>query len=106
MLRIKAVDMVFKQGYTKRSTGKALGVSRVHVGKWCQAYELNGYAGLELGRRGRRPGEQMMLKPWQCAVIVNIIRDQTPDQLKMPFVLWERRSVDGYYQRRLEDQGR
>ena len=46
--------------------------------------------GLDLGRRGRRPGEQMMLKPWQCATIVNIIRDHTPGQLKMPFVLWDR----------------
>ncbi len=90
LLRIKAVDMVFKHGYTKRATAKALGVSRVHVIKWCQAFELNGYEGLELGRRGRRPGEQMALKPWQCATITNIIRDQTPDQLKMPFVLWER----------------
>ena len=93
VLRIKAVDMVFKNGYTKRSTAKALGVSRIHVGKWCQAFELNGYGGLELGRRGRRPGEQMMLKPWQCATITNLIRDKTPDQLKMPFVLWERVSV-------------
>ena len=93
MLRIKAVDMVFKHGYSKRTTGKVLGVSRVHVIKWCQAFELNGYAGLELGRRGRRPGEQMALKPWQCATITKIIRDQTPDQLKMPFVLWERVGV-------------
>ena len=93
ILRIKAVDMVYKHGYSKRGTGKALGVSRAHVIKWCQAFELNGYAGLELGRRGRRPGEQMALKPWQCATITNLIRDQTPDQLKMPFVLWERVGV-------------
>ena len=35
----------------------------------------------------------MLLKPWQCAVIVDTIRDHTPDQLKLPFVLWERIGV-------------
>jgi transposase len=93
LLRIKAVDMVFKNEFTQRATAKALGVSRQHVVKWCQAFSNGGYEALELGRRGRRPGEQMLLKPWQCAAIVNTIRDHTPDQLKMPFVLWERLGV-------------
>jgi len=75
LLRIKAVDMVFKHEFTQRATAKALGVSRQHVVKWCQAFSNGGYEALELGRRGRRPGEQMFLKPWQCAAIVNTIRD-------------------------------
>ena len=93
LLRIKAVDMVFQHGHSKRATAKSLGVSRAHVIKWCQAFEEGSYAALELGRRGRRPGEQLTLKPWQCATIVTIITDRTPDQLKMPFVLWERVGV-------------
>jgi len=93
LLRIKAVDLVFKSGFTQQAAAKALGVSRQHVVKWCQAFSNGGYKALEPGRRGRRPGEQMLLKPWQCAVIVNTIRDHTPDQLKLPFVLWERIGV-------------
>jgi transposase len=93
LLRIKAVDMVFREGFTQRATAKALGVSRQHVVKWCKAFSSGSYEALELGRRGRRPGEQMLLQPWQCAVIFNTIRDKTPDQLKMPFVLWERIGV-------------
>lgn len=93
LLRIKAVDLVFKEGYTQRATAKLLGVSRQHVVKWCKAFELGGYDALELGRRGRRPQEQMALKPWQCATIFNLICDKTPDQIKMPFVLWERAGV-------------
>ena len=93
LLRIKAVDMVFQHGMSRRRVAKVLGVSRAHVAKWCRAYEEGGYPALELGRRGRRPGEQAALKPWQCATIVNLITDRTPDQLKMPFVLWTRAAV-------------
>lgn len=93
LLRIKAVDMVFENGKTQREAANLLGVSRVHVGKWCRAFEQGGYPALELGRRGRKPGVQQALAPWQCAVIVNTITDKMPDQLKMPFVLWERAGV-------------
>jgi transposase len=93
LLRVRAVDMVFKNGITRRQSAKLLGVSRSHVNKWCQAFELGGYDALKLGRRGRRPLEQMALNPHQCAQIKNIITDNTPDQLKMPFVLWERVAI-------------
>ncbi len=93
LLRIKVVDMVFRHSYTQRAAAKALGVSRVHANKWCRAFEEGGYQALELGRRGRRLNEKRLLQPHQCATIVNIIRDKTPDQAKMPFVLWERVAV-------------
>jgi len=100
LLRVKGVDMVFKEGYSKRAAARALGVSRQHLTKWCQAFEENGYAGLELGRRGRRPLESMLLKPHQCASIVSTIKDKTPDQIKMSFVLWERVAVRELIQNR------
>ena len=33
------------------------------------------------------------LKPWQCANIVRIITDNTPDQLKFTFMLWNINAV-------------
>ena len=48
---------------------------------------------MKLGQRGRRPEEQAKLKGWQCGVIVSLIRDNTPDQLKLPFVLWTAAAV-------------
>jgi len=93
LLRIRGVDMVFKQGFSKRAAAKALGVSRQHLTKWCQSFEEGGYEALKLGRRGRRPVESRLLKPHQCASIVKTIKDKTPDQIKMPFVLWERVAV-------------
>ncbi len=93
LLRIKSVDMVFKYGYTQRASAKALEVSRTNLNRWCKAFEEGGYEALELGKRGRRLNEKRLLKPHQCATLVNIIKDKTPDQEKMPFVLWERVAV-------------
>ena len=100
LLRVKAVDMVFTEGFTQRRTAEALSVSRQSVVKWCKAFDLGGYEALGLGRRGRRPQEQMALKPWQCATIVNLICDRTPHQLKLPFALWERVAVRQLIQQR------
>lgn len=93
LLRIKAVDMYFVHKISQRQIGKLLKVSRQHVCKWTRAFELGGYEALELGRRGRKVGVNQKLQPRQCATIVKIIKDKTPDQLKMPFVLWERITV-------------
>lgn len=100
LLRVKGVDMVFKEGFSKRAAAKALGVSRQHLTKWCRAFEEAGYKGLELGRRGRKAAETRMLKPRQCASIVSTIKDKTPDQIKMPFVLWERVAIRDLIERR------
>ena len=93
LIRIQAVDMVFKDGLSQRACAKLLGISRQYVCKWCKAFELGGYEALELGRRGRREGAQRLLLAQQCATLVKMITDKTPDQLKMPFVLWERVAV-------------
>ena len=85
--------MVFKHGYTQRAAAKALEVSRTHMNRWCKVFEEGGHEALELGRRGRRLNDKRLLQPHQCATLVNIIKDKTPDQEKMPFVLWERVAV-------------
>ncbi len=85
--------MCFEQGYTKLEAALALGATRQNVGKWCRLYEEGGLEALQLGRRGRRPGEQTKLQGWQCGTIVKLISEKTPDQLKMPFVLWTAAAV-------------
>ena len=85
--------MCFEQGYTKLEAALALGVTRQNVGRWCRMYEDGGIEALKLGRRGRRQGEQTKLQGWQCGTIVRIIAEKTPDQLKMPFVLWTAAAV-------------
>jgi len=44
-------------------------------------------------KRPGRPKGGGYLKGWQAGVIVNIIKDRTPDQLKLPFALWTREAV-------------
>jgi transposase len=93
LIRETAVRMCIEQGFTKLEAAIALGVSRQNVGKWCRLYEEGGPDALKLGRRGRNPEEQAKLQGWQCANIVKIIGDKTPDQMRMPFVLWTAAAV-------------
>ena len=93
LIRQTAVRMFFEEGYTKLEVAVALGVTRQNVGRWCRLYEAGGMDALKLGKRGRRLGEQAKLVGWQCAVIVKLITDNTPDQLRMPFVLWTAAAV-------------
>lgn len=91
--RMTAIRMVYQEGHTQRAAARAVGVSRQEVVKWCRKYEKGGVDALKAKKRGRRPGEQAYLQGWQCGVIVTLIRDHMPDQLKMPFVLWTRAAV-------------
>lgn len=91
--RRNAVNMFYEEGYTKTAIAQALGVSRQNVSRWCSLYAEGGEVALELGRRGRQPWEQAKLSWTQCGNIVNIIRDHTPDQILMPFVLWTAAAV-------------
>ena len=91
--RRNAVNMFFEGGYTKTAIAAALGASRNNVSRWCALYEAGGMEALELGRRGRRPNEQAKLSCAQCGNIVRTIQDRTPDQLRMPFVLWTAAAV-------------
>ena len=91
-LRRRAVAMV-DDGRTWQAAADAVGVSRRFVGKWLAARDKAGDAGLDGGRRGRRPGEQMVLDARACERIRRKITDKCPDQLKLPFALWTREAV-------------
>jgi len=85
--------MVREEGHSKAVASRALGVSRYAVGKWVALYDEGGWEALKLGARGRRKGEQAKLSDAQCNKIVDWITDKTPDQLKLPFVLWTSHAV-------------
>lgn len=93
LVRKRAVEMVYEQGYTRRAVARALGVSRQEVSGWCRRYEKHGMEALDSKPRGRKPGQKRLLDPWQCSVVARTIKDRTPDQLKLPFVLWTRAAV-------------
>lgn len=91
-LRRRAVAMV-DSGKTRQEAAVAVGVSRRFVGKWVNARCEGGDAALDGGKRGRRPGEQMVLTAKAAERIRHKITDKCPDQLKLPFSLWTRQAV-------------
>ena len=79
-------------GMKQIEAARLFGVSRAALNNWLRAWREGGEAALAARRRGRPPG-RTRLAPWQAAVVVNLITDRTPDQLKLPFVLWTREAV-------------
>jgi transposase len=91
VLRRRALAAI-DNGMTRIAAAKVFGVSYSVIGKWQRRRRAGGRAALATDRRGRPTG-QTRLSAWQAAVIVNLITDRTPDQLKLPFVLWTREAV-------------
>ncbi len=92
-LRKRAIKLVEIDHKRVDETAVSLGVARGTVQKWLKAYRTQGEVGIIKKRRGRRLGEQPMLSQVQCKIIQRFIIDKCPDQLKLPFALWTRKSV-------------
>lgn len=82
-----------KEGRENQEVAAIVGVSVGHASRTWQKYINGGLPAIELGHRGRSPGEQRVLTPEQEAEIKGSLVDKTPDQLKLPFALWTRRAV-------------
>jgi len=98
-LRRRAVGAV-SGGRSQGEVARLFGVSRQTVNGWVKAERAGGEPALASRKRGRRPGEQQALRPWQQAQIARAIRDKNPDQLKLPFFLWTREAVRDLIERR------
>lgn len=91
-IRERAVTAVIG-GMSHREAARVFGVDRVVVSKWMRRWRDGGWEGLKERRRGRRAGEQQALLPWQQGVVVKLIKERNPDQLKLPGFLWTRDAV-------------
>ncbi|RFC37610.1 MAG: Transposase [Candidatus Nitrotoga sp. LAW] len=58
-----------------------------------KAYCLDGWVGMALKPRGRSTGVGRRLNAEQGSEVQKLIRDKTPDQIKMPYALWSRAAV-------------
>lgn len=76
--------------------GITAGSLRKRFGKW----ELHGDQALVPKIKGRKAGDGKYLSDEQEAEIVKLISDKTPDQMKMPFALWQRQAVKDLIQDR------
>lgn len=91
-LRHQAVRLR-KKKMTYREIAEIVGVYPDTVGRWCREYERHGAKGIKIKERGRKLGDKRTLTPEQEARIQRAIVDKEPDQLKLPFALWTRISV-------------
>ena len=89
-LRKKAVNAVLN-GAKQMEVAQLFGVTRQSVGKWVRAYREGGRRQLEAKRRGRPKGGSLL--PWQAAQIAKTVIDRPPEQLRLPFFLWNREAV-------------
>lgn len=77
--------------HSYRKISEILGISLSSVARWLHSEK--GTHKIAYKKRGRRSGSLRKLTASQEKEIRNLIRDKTPEQLKLPFALWTRKSV-------------
>ena len=100
-VRKRAIEL-FNEGYNRGEVADILGVTRLSVGKWVKIYKQHGLKGLSLQKPGRKVGSGRRLTLEQEKKIQKMIRDKMPDQLKLPFALWNRRAIQALIKEQFE----
>lgn len=86
-----------QRGYSQTTIARDLGLRRPTVSEWIAKARAG--QGTQEIKRGRRHGSGRRLTPAQEARIRLDIETQTPDQLSLPFALWNARAVRGLIRR-------
>ena len=87
-------------GGTYDVIAEQLGLSRTGVFDICKRHDAVGVLGLSDKASGRRVGQCRVLAPAQETTMRQVITDQTPDQLGMPYPLWTREAVQRLIEKR------
>jgi transposase len=82
-----------QRGMTYQEIADLVGLSRTGVFNICQRFEAEGAKGRISKPPGRKPGEQRLLNQAQESEVQALIRRHTPDELGLPFALWNRAAV-------------
>jgi transposase len=91
-MRKRAIRLM-KAGKTQQEIADNFGVHLNTVGSWWRNYQKEGKKALHVNKRGLKSGQGRLLTAEQEKEIQKMIIDKTPDQLKLPFVLWDRKAV-------------
>ncbi len=82
-----------KTGLTYDAIAAQTGLSRTGVFDICKRHEEGGAKALRDEVGGRKLGEFRTLTAEQEREVQRLIRDKTPDQIKLPYALWSRGAV-------------
>jgi len=80
-------------GMSLKDTAAQCEMSRTTVIAALKAYEAGGWKAVDIGRPGRPSGTGRTLSADQEREVQRLIRDRTPEQLKMVYALWSRQAV-------------
>ena len=81
------------EGVSLKDTAAQCEMSRTTVIAALKAYEVGGWKAVDIARPGRPSGTGRTLSAEQEREVQRLIRDRTPDQLKMVYALWSRQAV-------------
>ena len=92
LLRNQAIRLL-KQGRKQVEVAGIIGVRSATISDWWRLYMTGGKKALKLQHPGPVKGTNGILSAEQEKEIQRLIIDKTPDQLKLPFVLWDRKAI-------------
>jgi transposase len=87
--RRQAVKMPL-DGTSLKNTAALCEISRTTVTAAVKVYRAGGWRAVDVDRGGRPVGSGRTLRAEQEREVQRLIRDRTPDQLKMVYALWTR----------------
>jgi transposase len=87
----KRAKELYKADKPYREIGEILGLHLTTIARWLNP--KRGYRAVGFKKRGRRLGDQRTLTNEQEIMVMELIRDKTPDQMKLPFALWTRKAI-------------
>lgn len=82
-----------KKGRSNAEVSSTLGVHPVTTSRWWQRYLREGVSVLTVPKRGRKEGEKRTLTAEQEELLKKTIVDKRPEQVKLPFALWDRQAI-------------
>jgi transposase len=89
----KQIVRLRKKGLKNSEAAEIVGFTESHASTIWQKYQKGGIQAIKPGVRGRRQGAQRTLTVEQEEALKKLLVDKTPDQLKLPFALWNRDAV-------------
>jgi len=89
----KLAIKLWQQGHSQKYVAEAVGTTAPTMSGWVKRFKSEGHVSLKANKRGPKSGQGRHLTAEQEVSLQRMIKDQSPDQLKLSYVLWTRKAV-------------